>query len=182
MTKIAVIKDMRIFVDNPKKVSHKSIQLSLTLCTIYATTMVNVSGFMVPADKVIKMKTEDSISKALDLVLEHGISAVLIFDSDEKPAGIVTKTDLVAAYRKSLPLEDTVSTIMSNQLETLLDTDSRDDAAKLFEKRGHHHAVVNDKDGKFVGFISVLDIASEVARDARAWPYLRGDDGKVHLH
>ena len=143
---------------------------------------MHVSAFMVPADKVHTCQPKDTIEKALNLVADYNISAIVVTGAYGEPAGIVTKTNLVSAYKNKIPLNRSVSEIMTKQpeLHTLLDTDSRDAAAKMLEKCGHHHAVVVNAQGHFVGLISAWDIVAEVARDARAWPWSRTDDGKVH--
>ena len=65
-------------------------------------------------------------------------------------------------------------------LHCVLDTDNRDDAAKAMEKNQEHHSIVKTKDGEFVGVVSAWDIASEVAKDSRAWPWNRTDDGRIN--
>lgn len=52
--------------------------------------------------------------------------------------------------------------------------------AQILEKnKTHHVVVVDEKHARFVGLVSSWDIASECAKDNRAWPYLRGEDGKI---
>ena len=68
---------------------------------------------------------------------------------------------------------------MSKELRKVVDTLARDEASKTFELNSIHHAVVVDKEGKFVGIISSWDIASEVAKDSRAWPWNRTPDGRI---
>lgn len=63
-----------------------------------------------------------------------------------------------------------VGLIMSKKdLLTVVDTESRDQAARAFERNQNHHAVVVDKNGSFVGIISAWDIAAECVRDDQAW-------------
>lgn len=57
----------------------------------------------------------------------------------------------------------------------------RDGAAKFFEKNKVHHAIVVDENDVPVGLISAMDIASEVAKDARAWPYIRNESGRIEI-
>ena len=52
-------------------------------------------------------------------------------------------------------------------------------ATRPRQTTGRPGALVVDEYGKEVGLISALDIASEVAKDARAWPWNRHEDGKV---
>lgn len=140
---------------------------------------MRVSTFMVPFDKVVKCSESDSIEKALDLLLEKKISAVVVVAHGGIPCGIVTKTDFVAAYRAGINVSEKVSRIMIRELDTLNEMEHRDRAAALFEKQGRHHALVVNAAGAFVGLISAWDIAAECARDGRAWPWTRTPDGKI---
>jgi CBS domain-containing protein len=69
---------------------------------------------------------------------------------------------------------------MKKDVKTVLDTQSRDQVASAMEHEEIHHAVVVNKDGKFVGLVSAWDVTAECARDARAWPWTRTVNGKVH--
>ena len=139
-----------------------------------------VSSFMIPANKVVTCSADATIEKVMTQVLEKKISAVVVVDAAKKPCGIVTKTDFVSAYHKGVDLHQSVSLIMNTKLDTVLDTDDKDKAAKLFEKQRHHHAIVVNKSYEFVGLISAWDIAAECARDSRAWPWTRTEDGRIH--
>lgn len=75
------------------------------------------------------------------------------------------------------PASDT----QNKPLDTLLASDSRDTAARLLESQKRHHALVVDGCGKFVGLVSAWDVAAEVARDVRAWPWIRTDNGKINI-
>lgn len=137
-----------------------------------------VRDFMVKKEDVVTCHDVDMISEVIDIVMKHGISAVLILNRDGKPKGIVTKTDLVKAYQNQIVLDTKIAFIMEKDIKTVVDTMTRDDAAKAFENHNKHHAVVVNADGEYVGFISSIDIASEVAKDSRAWPWNRTPDGK----
>jgi len=159
---------------------------------------MHVSAFMIPADKVHTVNLDDSIATVLELVVEHDISAIVVTgEYEDEPVGIVTNKDLVTAYRKNLAHNEPVSVLLRNKtknngddnrsnddqqikLDTLLDTDSRDTAARMLDQCGRHHAIVVNAQGHFVGLLSAYDIVREVVRDAVAWPYPRTDDGKVH--
>jgi CBS domain-containing protein len=143
---------------------------------------MHVSGFMQPASTVFHVKPTDTIARVLDLVVENPISAVVVTNEYGEPTGLVTKSNLVECYQKKIPVDTHVCEIMvkHSQLDTVLETDSRDDAAKMLEKCGRHHAIVVNAQGHYVGLISSFDVVSEVAKDSRAWPWMRTDDGKVH--
>jgi CBS domain-containing protein len=128
---------------------------------------------MIPADKVCKVAVTDTIAAAIDAIVDRHISSVLVVDDESKPVGIITKTDLVKAYQQGRSATESVTGIMRTDMTTILDTKTRDDAAKTFERKEIHHVLVLDGSGNFVGLISAWDIASECAKDARAWPWVR---------
>ena len=146
------------------------------------TITMHVSGFMVPYDKVVKCEPgstcEDVVSKMTD---EH-ISCLVIVIGDA-PHGIITKTDMCWCYRNRIPLESQVGDIMpwTMNVKKIKSNVDRDGAAKFFEKNKVHHAIVVDGNDRPVGLISAMDIASEVAKDSRAWPYIRNETGRVEI-
>jgi CBS domain-containing protein len=111
------------------------------------------------------------------------ISCVVVVDKNDqkKAVGIVTKTDLIQAYENEIPLSNNAGSVMTKVLKTVNSTTQRDDVAKMMEGNQFHHAVVvDDKTGEYVGLVSAWDVATEIAKDARAWPYTRTPDGKIH--
>jgi CBS domain-containing protein len=150
-----------------------------------ASTTINmlVNGFMVPANKVATCYPADTIQTALDAMVNKTIGTIVVLHQSiyHMPVGIVTKTDFVKAYQKGIPVDKKVTDIMSqHSLTTVRDTQSRDDASKVFEKDKVHHAIVLGKQGEFMGLISSWDLVAECARDARAWPWNRSKDGRFH--
>ena len=141
---------------------------------------MKVSAFMVPSQQVFTCKEKDSVSEALTLIVDKNISALVVLNEANFPLGIVTKSDLVSAYRKAVPLDDNVEKIMNPDMAWLNQHDSRDDAAKAIERTHKHHALVKDNSGNWVGLISSWDIAAECAKDARAWPWNRNDPVKMY--
>ena len=135
---------------------------------------------MTPATKVFSCFDDNPIDRALTMMLTEKISAVVIINKENQAVGIVTKTDLASSYQRGLDLQKPVSEIMSSALYTVHDTDSRDTVADLFQKKHINHAVVVNSEGIFVGLVSSWDVAAECARDAKAWPYIRSDDGRIH--
>ena len=73
-----------------------------------------------------------------------------------------------------------VSEIMTKHPKVVRHDVTRDEAAKFFELKQIHHAIVVNEFGTFVGLISSWDIAVECARDDRAWPFIRSADGRFH--
>ena len=140
-----------------------------------------VSGFMVPIKDVLTCEASSTVKDVLNLMMDWQVSSLVIVLED-KPTGIITKTDMCWCYQNGIALETQIGDVMpwTAGLKKILVTADKDTAAKFFEKHNVHHALVVDSNDKPVGLISALDIAKEVAKDSRAWPYNRHEDGKAH--
>jgi len=144
---------------------------------------MKISGFMIPAEKVVSCKISDTLKVALDAMVEKKVGAIVVLDdsSDAKKAlGILTKSDFLEAYQKELYLGTPVEKLMSKHLLCLKQNMPKDEAAKFFEKSKLHHAIVTNDEGEFVGIISSWDISAETANENRAWPWIRSEDGRFH--
>jgi CBS domain-containing protein len=94
---------------------------------------MRVSGFMVPADKVVCCDPKNTIKKVMDTMLEKKIGAVVVL-KENVPLGIITKTDIMKAYKDNLTLDHSAEEIMTTNLETCDETMSRDQAARVLER------------------------------------------------
>ena len=139
---------------------------------------MKVQEFMVPAADVATVTETDKIATVIDLMLSKHISAVVVVQG-QKAVAVVSKTDIVKAYKLDFSKDAEVKDIMSKELFTVDSNHDRDRAARSFEANKTHHAVVVDDDGNFAGFISAWDIAKECVLDDRAWPWIRQKDGKL---
>jgi CBS-domain-containing membrane protein len=133
-------------------------------------------------------------------MIEKGIGAIAVMPEDEKvaaavtdnndnrnrkpmPVGIITKSDIIKAYQNMVGIDDPCESIMhTGDLKTCTPTVDRDRAARLLEENHNHHLLVvsDDDPSVFVGLVSSWDITAECARDDRAWPWIRSEDGKFH--
>ena len=140
-----------------------------------------VSGFMVPFKDVLKCEASSTVKDVLNLMMDWKVSALVIVLED-KPTGIITKTDMCWCYQNGISLDTQIGDVMpwNAGMKKIMATVDKDTAAKFLENQQVHHALVVDANEKAVGLISALDIAKEVAEDARAWPYNRHEDGKAH--
>ena len=99
------------------------------------------------------------------------------------PVGLITKSDIVLAYHNLVGIDEPCERIMNSRpLQTCGPTIDRDEAARILEQNHTHHVIVVDEneDHGFLGLISSWDLAAECARDDRAWPWIRSEDGKFH--
>ena len=63
---------------------------------------------------------------------------------------------------------------MSRTIEGIPDTSTKEEAAKHFQVKKHHHAFVLDKYYQWVGLLTVWDVAFGMAREDRTWPWNQG--------
>lgn len=93
-------------------------------------TLAGVSVRETLRKQVVRLHRETSLEQAIDLMRKHKINTVLVIDDDMRPAGVVSKTDIIGAYYASLPVDSPLDYIMSSPpvfcrwddlLETALD-------------------------------------------------------------
>jgi len=138
--------------------------------------------FMVPKESVVQCTEWTCIEKILADLVDNKVSAIVVMDqhNPKKAVGLVTKSDLVLAYRQDISPQQKVGVIMATNIKCVGPHENRDQVAKLLERNQFHHALVTDPaTGYFMGMISAWDIVVECARDARAWPFNRTVDGRV---
>eukprot|EP01083_Nonionella_stella_P162278 532544_1 len=121
-----------------------------------------VSGFMVPIKDVVKCEASSTVKEVLNLMMHFHVSSLVIVLED-KPTGIITKTDMCWCYQNGISLDTQIGDVMpwTAGLKKIQVAADKDTAAKFFEKHNVHHALVVDASGKVVGLISALDIAKE---------------------
>ena len=110
------------------------------------------------AQRVISVTSSDTVKKALELMKEHRVRAILVIDSD-RLTGIVSQGD--CAIRAFLPGRDANSTLVtevmtSNPLTVKLG-DPMDVCMGLMAARGFRHLPVVAQD-RVVGVVSIGDV------------------------
>ncbi len=136
---------------------------------------------------MVTADSSSSVLEVLDLMVSKQVGAVVIVCKKEDdtgksiPEGIITKTDILHAYRHGVGINDSCKQmIRENSLVTCEPDDHRDTVASILERNKMHHVIVVQKD-HFVGIVSSWDIVAEVAKDGKAWPYLRSEEGGIQF-
>ena len=122
---------------------------------------------MVPRDRVKSLQPTDDLRKAAQVLVTNNISSVVVLDKDQV-VGLLTKTDMLAAYVKGIDLSTKVDELMTRDIVYANVDMSTPDIADLMNYRKKHHVLVQNKEGKFVGLVSSQDVVRETALDARA--------------
>ena len=102
-----------------------------------------------------------------EMLLELGISGVPVTDTDGRPVGMVSKTDLVAAHRKGAAMDDArVGDIMMPMTFCVGTEETVARTAGLMAFEGLHRVPVVDREGRVVGLVSTLDVMRWLARES----------------
>mmetsp|Transcript_27968 Transcript_27968/g.78360 ORF Transcript_27968/g.78360 Transcript_27968/m.78360 type:complete len:243 (-) Transcript_27968:250-978(-) len=171
-------KDSAAFVES----NHPQTQAYISQEKTTKASIMHVGAFMVPADKVATCEPTDSVKYVLDTMLQRRIGAIVVLVPGKYkiPIGLITKSDLLMAYASRVPMNRPAKEIMTKDIDTVKESMSRDQAARVLTRNRNHHAIVVDENEHFKGIISTWDIVVECAKDDQAWPWNRSADGKFH--
>lgn len=114
------------------------------------------------AQRVISVTSSDTVKKALELMKEHRVRAILVIDSD-RLTGIVSQGD--CAIRAFLPGRDANSTLVTEVMTanplTVKLGDPMDVCMGLMAARGFRHLPVVAQD-RVVGVVSIGDVVKQM--------------------
>jgi len=123
--------------------------------------------------QVHSVSGDDTVLKALNVLAENGIGAVLVKSPQGAIAGILSERDIVRALPNAAGKlrEQPVSSIMTKRVITCRESDSIDDVMAVMTKNKIRHLPVMD--GKrLLGVISIGDVVkariSEAEHEAEA--------------
>jgi len=131
-----------------------------------------LSGISVKAAmrrQVIQLLQSTSIDNCINRMIKYKINAVLVRDTQQRPAGVVSKTDIMSAFYAGIPTETTLENIMigpllfcyvDDELESSLDTMQRNAVHRLYVLGSETEAVV--------GVLAYPDIVGLLYRYCRA--------------
>lgn len=104
-----------------------------------------------PADTIFKVMEELSI---------YRMGAILVSDDYNQPVGVISKTDLILAYKHGVDQESPASNVMTAPVQTCNDDDLLENAVrKMIFSDIHRLFVRNRVDGKIGGVFSLTDAA-----------------------
>jgi len=102
---------------------------------------------------VVTTEPHCSVDRVRRLMEDNRIGAIPVVDSDGKPQGMVSATDLVADLKGGSP----ISTIMSKSVYTIPQYDEVSTAARIMRNHRIHHVVVTQEQ-RVVGVLSAFDL------------------------
>ena len=104
------------------------------------------------------------VEDAANLMLEDGISSLVVVDDAGALAGILTSTDFVRIVAERRPKDETpVSAYMTTDVTTAGAQDLVESAADAMIQGGFHHMPVVDDDDGVIGILSTTDLTAYVS-------------------
>ena len=109
------------------------------------------------------IEPDASVFRALEVMAEHRVGALVVVEDGDRPVGIVSERDYA---RKVILLDrgsrDTpVSEIMTSELETVTREQTTNDCMTVMTERRIRHLPVVEE-GRLIGIISIGDVVRAV--------------------
>lgn len=114
--------------------------------------------------EVVCVREQLTLTEVVGVLVEYGVNGVPVVDAHTRLIGLVTKTDIVAAVGRGVPLEHVVvGEVMVRHAITILESSSISRAAAIMAfKRVHRLPVLSDE-GCVVGIVSAMDVLQEIS-------------------
>lgn len=115
--------------------------------------------------QVINLPEQATIEMGIRFLIKYKINALLISDENESPIGVVSKTDIMAAYYGEIPLESPLQHIMMSPPLFCGPDDSLESALDMMRANGVYRLYVSDADsGDVQGILAYPDIVGLLYR------------------
>ncbi len=114
---------------------------------------------------VVTVNVDDTVDRAITLMVRHRISGLPVLDREGRPVGIISEFDLLELICEGQTEEDKVSHYMSPELFGVAEHDSWVTVVDAFRSK-HVRRLPVLRDGKLVGIVTRHDLMHAI-RDAR---------------
>jgi predicted transcriptional regulator len=119
--------------------------------------------------QVIQLQQSTSIDNCINRMIKFKINAVLVRDTQQRPAGVVSKTDIMSAFYAGIPTKTTIENIMVGPLLFCYADDELESSLDTMQRNGIHRLYVLGSDSDaVVGVLAYPDIVGLLYRYCRA--------------
>ena len=121
--------------------------------------------------QVVQLPAGASIAKGINHLLKFKVNALLIMDEGQRPAGVVSKTDLIGAFYAGLSTDTPLGDVMTGPPLICYPDDELESSLDLMQARGVHRLYVTGAEAaSSAGTLSYTDIVALLYRYCRACP------------
>jgi len=118
--------------------------------------------------QVIQRPERASIASAVNALIKYKVSAALVTDSQGKPAGVVSKTDIMGAYYAGVPVDAPLEQIMNGPPLFCRPETSLSRALEIMRTKAVYRLFVReDENGPVEGLLAYPDIVGLLYRVCR---------------
>jgi len=118
---------------------------------------LKVGEVMTPG--ILAFREDASLSQVMEGLAAYRIGAVLIRSEDERRAGVVSKTDLIAAYKHGVPVTEPARAVMNFPVQACEQGDFLDIALiQMISADVHRLFVYKSRPENLVGVLSLSDV------------------------
>jgi CBS domain-containing protein len=119
--------------------------------------------------QVINLSQRAPIDYCINRMIKYKINSVLLFNPDERPVGVVTKTDIMSAFYAELPIKSPAENIMVGPPLCCHPDDELELALDCMHQKGVHRLYVIGTDAaEVIGVLAYPDIVGLLYRYCRA--------------
>lgn len=117
--------------------------------------------------KPVTFSADDTVRSALNIMCEKNIGSIIILDSDQKVAGIVTERDMMRRVlgKDRNPDKTILADIMTTDIRTANEEDNLVDWMHTMSDERFRHLPVVDAEGKLVTMMSQGDFVAHTFPD-----------------
>jgi len=128
-----------------------------------------LAGFLVKEvmrRKVVRLPPESTVESALRSMIKHRVSGLLIeHAANARPAGVLSKTDIMGAYYADLPIDIKIGDIMSRPVLSCQLDDSLEEALQRMKEHRVTRLYVNaEDDGAVIGVLAYPEVVGLMYR------------------
>ena len=121
--------------------------------------------------QIVQLPAAAAIAKGINHLLKFKVNALLITDADQRPAGVVSKTDLIAAFYAGLPIDTPLGEIMIGPPLACYPDDAIESALDRMRSHNVHRLYVTGAEAtSMVGTLSYTDVVALLYRYCRSCP------------
>jgi CBS domain-containing protein len=119
--------------------------------------------------QVVSLPAASPIKRVIRRLIKYKVNALLVTDQDERPLGVVSKTDIMAGYYAGLPIDLPSEHIMMSPPLFCRATDSLESALDTMRSNRIYRLFVTDhSEDRVVGVLAYPDIVGLLYRCCRA--------------
>ena len=119
--------------------------------------------------QVIKLSETAPIDYCINRMIKYKINAILLLDKNQRPVGVVSKTDIMNAFYAGFEIQTTVDNIMMGPPLFCYPDDELEASLEIMQQNGVHRLYVVGADAsEVIGVIAYQDIVGLLYRYCRA--------------